>query len=98
MIVANNTITVGNKAAVLLTIRVSACGAAQTSFSNTSTLNGTAPNGSAVTDISDLGSDPDLDDDGNPNEVQKVVDLWTFRRDTKSTDPNWLLTKTESEG
>ncbi|HOY18426.1 MAG TPA: SdrD B-like domain-containing protein, partial [Haliscomenobacter sp.] len=66
---AGNTITVGNKAAVLLTIRVSACGAAQTSFSNTSTLNGTAPNGSAVTDISDLGSDPDLDDDGNPNEV-----------------------------
>lgn len=36
--------------------------------------------------------------DGNPNEVQKVIDLWTFRRDTKSTDPNWLLIKTESEG
>ena len=36
--------------------------------------------------------------DSNPNEVQKVVDLWTFRRDTKSGDPNWLLIKTESEG
>jgi predicted lipid-binding transport protein (Tim44 family) len=36
--------------------------------------------------------------DGNPNEVQKVVDLWTFRRDTKSSDPNWALIKTESEG
>ena len=36
--------------------------------------------------------------DGNPNEVQKVIDLWTFRRDTQSTDPNWLLIKTESEG
>jgi predicted lipid-binding transport protein (Tim44 family) len=36
--------------------------------------------------------------DGNPNEVQRVVDLWTFRRDTKSSDPNWLLIKTESEG
>ena len=35
--------------------------------------------------------------DGNPNEVQRVVDLWTFRRDTKSSDPNWLLIKTESE-
>ena len=23
--------------------------------------------------------------DGNPNEVQKVIDLWTFRRDTKSS-------------
>ena len=36
--------------------------------------------------------------DGNPNEVQKVVDLWTFRRDTRSSDPNWQLIKTESEG
>jgi predicted lipid-binding transport protein (Tim44 family) len=36
--------------------------------------------------------------DGNPNEVQKVIDLWTFCRDTKSIDPNWLLIKTESEG
>jgi predicted lipid-binding transport protein (Tim44 family) len=36
--------------------------------------------------------------DGNPNEVVKAVDLWTFRRDTKSSDPNWVLTKTESEG
>jgi predicted lipid-binding transport protein (Tim44 family) len=36
--------------------------------------------------------------DGNPNEVQKVIDLWTFSRDTKSSDPNWLLVKTESEG
>ncbi|UYN94884.1 MAG: Tim44 domain-containing protein [Enhydrobacter sp.] len=35
--------------------------------------------------------------DGNPNEVQKVIDLWTFRRDTKSSDPNWQLIKTESE-
>lgn len=36
--------------------------------------------------------------DGNPNEVLKVIDLWTFRRDTKSSDPNWVLVKTESEG
>jgi predicted lipid-binding transport protein (Tim44 family) len=36
--------------------------------------------------------------DGNPNEVQRVIDLWTFRRDTKSNDPNWQLVKTESEG
>ncbi len=35
--------------------------------------------------------------DGNPNEVQKVVDLWTFRRDTSPAIP-LLLTKTESEG
>ena len=36
--------------------------------------------------------------DGNPNEVQKVIDLWTFRRNTRSNDPNWQLVKTESEG
>jgi predicted lipid-binding transport protein (Tim44 family) len=36
--------------------------------------------------------------EGNPNEVVKAIDLWTFRRDTKSSDPNWVLTKTESEG
>lgn len=36
--------------------------------------------------------------DGNPNEVVKAVDLWTFRRDTTSSDPNWVLMKTESEG
>ncbi len=36
--------------------------------------------------------------DGNPNEVVKAIDLWTFRRDTKSSDPNWALIKTESEG
>jgi predicted lipid-binding transport protein (Tim44 family) len=36
--------------------------------------------------------------DGNPNEVLKVIDLWTFRRDIKSSDPNWVLVKTESEG
>jgi len=36
--------------------------------------------------------------DGNPNEVQKVVDLWTFERDTGSRDPNWFLVRTDSEG
>jgi predicted lipid-binding transport protein (Tim44 family) len=36
--------------------------------------------------------------EGNPNEVQKVIDLWTFRRNTRSGDPNWQLVKTESEG
>jgi predicted lipid-binding transport protein (Tim44 family) len=36
--------------------------------------------------------------DGNPNEVVKAVDLWTFRRNTKASDPNWVLTKTDSEG
>ena len=32
--------------------------------------------------------------DGNPNEVQKVIDLWTFERDTRSRDPNWQLVET----
>ena len=33
-----------------------------------------------------------------PMKCRRSIDLWTFRRDTKSSDPNWLLIKTESEG
>lgn len=33
---------------------------------------------------------------GNPNEVADVVDFWTFGRDTRSGDPNWLLVATRS--
>jgi len=32
--------------------------------------------------------------DGDPNEPLEVVDLWTFARDTRSRDPNWLLVET----
>lgn len=35
--------------------------------------------------------------DGNPNTVERVTDLWTFARDTGSSDPNWLLVRTASE-
>ncbi|MGE0154935.1 MAG: Tim44/TimA family putative adaptor protein [Reyranellaceae bacterium] len=33
--------------------------------------------------------------DGNPNEVTRVTDMWTFARDTKSSNPNWFLVATE---
>ena len=33
--------------------------------------------------------------DGNPNEVTRVTDVWTFARDTNSSNPNWLLVATE---
>jgi predicted lipid-binding transport protein (Tim44 family) len=32
--------------------------------------------------------------DGDPDEALEVVDLWTFARDTRSRDPNWLLVET----
>lgn len=35
--------------------------------------------------------------EGNPNTVERVSDLWTFARDTRSGDPNWLLVRTASE-
>jgi predicted lipid-binding transport protein (Tim44 family) len=35
--------------------------------------------------------------DGNASEVSKVTDVWTFRRDTGSPDPNWLLVATSSD-
>lgn len=32
--------------------------------------------------------------DGDPNRIAEVVDIWTFSRDTRSRDPNWLLIAT----
>lgn len=34
--------------------------------------------------------------EGNPNRVNKVVDVWTFVRDLRSSDPNWTLVATRS--
>ena len=34
--------------------------------------------------------------DGDPNNVVQVTDIWTFGRDTRSSDPNWLLIATGS--
>ncbi len=32
--------------------------------------------------------------EGAPNRIEDVVDLWTFARDTRSSDPNWMLVET----
>lgn len=34
--------------------------------------------------------------DGNPNAVIDTIDFWTFSRDSKSSDPNWILVATNS--
>lgn len=34
--------------------------------------------------------------DGDPKAVRDVVDVWTFDRDTRSSDPNWTLVATTS--
>jgi predicted lipid-binding transport protein (Tim44 family) len=34
--------------------------------------------------------------DGDPNRVATVTDLWTFSRNTRSGNPNWLLVATAS--
>lgn len=31
---------------------------------------------------------------GDPSEIEKVVDIWTFERDTSSRDPNWKIVAT----
>ncbi len=36
--------------------------------------------------------------EGDPSNVVKVTDVWTFARNTKKADPNWLLVATGSEG
>jgi len=69
MLLAGNDLPVGDKGAILLTINLLNCGLNQLSFLNQATVNGTAPNGTVITDPSDNGSDPDPDGDGNPNET-----------------------------
>ena len=32
--------------------------------------------------------------DGDPHKVIDKVDVWTFERDLKSQDPNWMLVAT----
>jgi predicted lipid-binding transport protein (Tim44 family) len=34
--------------------------------------------------------------EGDPGTTEKIVDLWTFERDTRSSDPNWALVETRS--
>lgn len=34
--------------------------------------------------------------DGTPDEIETIVDIWTFARDTRSDDPNWLLVATRT--
>jgi predicted lipid-binding transport protein (Tim44 family) len=34
--------------------------------------------------------------DGNPDKVADVTDIWTFSRDTRSSNPNWQLVATET--
>jgi len=36
--------------------------------------------------------------DGSASAVADHIDLWTFARDVRSRDPNWMLTATESGG
>jgi len=34
--------------------------------------------------------------EGEPGTAEEVVDLWTFERDTRSSDPNWALVETRT--
>ena len=34
--------------------------------------------------------------EGDPNKITSVTDIWTFQRDTRSHDPNWVLVATRS--
>lgn len=36
--------------------------------------------------------------EGDPDEAAEVVDLWTFSRNTRAADPNWLLVETATPG
>lgn len=48
-----------------------------------------------VTDQVNVTRDKDgVVTDGDPDESAEVVDLWTFARNTRATDPNWVLVET----
>ena len=32
--------------------------------------------------------------EGDPRQIETVIDVWTFERDTRSRDPNWQLVET----
>jgi len=34
--------------------------------------------------------------DGDPDRIADVVDIWTYERNTRSPDPNWVLVATET--
>jgi len=34
--------------------------------------------------------------EGDPSKVEKVTDIWTFSRDLRASDPNWILVGTAS--
>jgi predicted lipid-binding transport protein (Tim44 family) len=34
--------------------------------------------------------------EGSDTAVRRVIDIWTFSRDTRSSDPNWLLVDTDT--
>ena len=34
--------------------------------------------------------------DGDPDRIAEVVDIWTYERDTQSSNPNWVLVATET--
>lgn len=33
--------------------------------------------------------------EGNPQQIDQIIDSWVFERDTRSEDPNWRLVQTE---
>ncbi len=35
--------------------------------------------------------------DGDPTEIRKITDVWTFERDVASRNPNWKLAATQAE-
>ena len=63
-----NSLSVGDKGAILLTIEACTCGVSM--IQNSATIGATSPSGDGIEDVSTDGSDPDPDGDGNPDEME----------------------------
>jgi hypothetical protein len=65
LLAAGNTLAVGQTGTILVVVEAHSGGKIGP-YSNTSTASGVSPAGAPVTDVSQAGTDPDPDHDGNP--------------------------------
>ena len=80
MLLGDDILEVGDKGAILIDIKVSACAGNTGPFMNQAEATGTTPAGDPVSDLSDNGSDPDGDNDGDPtNDSDETIISFDFQ-------------------
>jgi predicted lipid-binding transport protein (Tim44 family) len=68
---------------------------------NAARLGGTMAYVTVAFDVEETSVTRDRDGkvvEGDPDRILGMVDVWTFARDTRSPDPNWMLIETRADG